>query len=87
MAGCQMSTEAELLPGPATRLRTFAEGDEVTVYVEVYNNLRTPNTAVAITTRLVGEDRREGFASRETLQTPARGAAVRPRSACRRTSP
>jgi len=53
--------------------RTFVEGDEVTLYVEVYNNLRTPNTAVAITTRLVGGDGREVFASRAKLQAPARG--------------
>ena len=62
---------ADLLPGPATSRRTFAEGDEVTVYLEVYENLRTPNRDVAVTTRLVGEDGREVFASREILNTPA----------------
>ena len=62
---------AELLPGPATSRRTFTEGDEVTLYTEVYDNLRTPNKDVAVTTRLVGEDGREAFASREILKAPA----------------
>ena len=78
---------ADLLPGPATSRRTFAEGDEVTLYLEVYENLRTPNRDVAVTTRLVGEDGREAFDSREILNAPARHeAAVPRRSRCRRTS-
>jgi VWFA-related protein len=62
---------AEFLPGPATSRRTFAEGDELTLYVEVYQNLRTPNKDVAFTTHLVGDDGREVFASREMLKAPA----------------
>jgi VWFA-related protein len=66
---------AALLPGPATSRRTFTEGDTVTLYLEVYDNLRIPNNVVAITTRLVGEDGREVFAWREKLEAPAQEAS------------
>jgi VWFA-related protein len=66
---------AELLPGPATSRRTFTEGDEVNLYVEVYDDVRTPNDVIAVTTRLVGEDGREVFASRDKLQAPAAGGS------------
>jgi hypothetical protein len=65
---------AALLPGPATSRRNFTEGDEVTLYAEVYDNLQTPNNVVAVTARLIGEDGREVFASRETLHAPAKAA-------------
>jgi hypothetical protein len=61
---------AEVLPGPATSRRQFAESDELEFYAEVYDNIRE-NHSVAITTHLVGEDGRDVVASRETRQQPA----------------
>jgi hypothetical protein len=69
------SLPADLLAGPATSRRNFTEGDEVTLYVEVYDNLRTSNTVVAVTTRLVAEDGREVFAARDKLEAPATGGS------------
>jgi VWFA-related protein len=62
----------ELLPGPATSSRTFPEGDTLAAYVEIYDNLRVANNVVAVTTRLVAEDGREVFTSRDVLRAPAR---------------
>jgi hypothetical protein len=64
---------AEALPGPATSRRTFAEGDELALYAEVYDNIRAQNHTVAITTRLVGDEGRDVFTSRETRQQTAQG--------------
>jgi hypothetical protein len=65
---------ADLLPGPATSRRTFAQSDELALYAEIYDNLPAPqNHTIALTTRLLGEDGREVFASRETRQGAAQG--------------
>jgi hypothetical protein len=66
----------ELLPGPATSRRTFREGDELTVYAEIYDNLKLGNNVVTVTTRLLGESGPEVFASRETLRVPPRAAGA-----------
>ena len=58
---------AELLPGPATSRRTFAQGDTLTVYAEIYDNIPARQVhTLSILTRLLGEDGREVFSSRET---------------------
>ena len=67
----------DLLPGPATSSRTFREGDELTVYAEIYDSLKLGNNVVTVTTRLIAEDGPEVFASRETLRVP-RGSAGAP---------
>lgn len=64
---------ADLLPGPATSRRTFAQGDELALYAEIYDNIRTGPHTIAIATRLVGEDGGDVFASRETRSQPAQG--------------
>jgi VWFA-related protein len=64
---------ADQLPGPATSRRTFAVGDELALYAEIYDNIKGQNHTVSIVTRLVGEDGREVLTSRETRQTTAQG--------------
>jgi hypothetical protein len=57
----------QLLPGPATSRRTFAQGDTLATYAEIYDNIPATQThTISIITRLVGEDGREVFTSRET---------------------
>jgi VWFA-related protein len=64
----------DLLPGPATSRRTFAQGDELALYAEIYDNLpAAQNQTVAVTTLLLNEAGREVFTSRETLQGAQKG--------------
>jgi VWFA-related protein len=65
---------AEALRGPATSRRTFAQGDQLAVYAEIYDNLRSQNHSVEIVTHLVAEDGRDVFASRETYPIVTQGA-------------
>ncbi|HEV3217110.1 MAG TPA: VWA domain-containing protein [Vicinamibacterales bacterium] len=56
-----------LLPGPATSRRTFAQGDVLGIYAEIYDNISPRQThSIESVTRLVGEDGRAVFTSRET---------------------
>ena len=58
---------SDLLPGPATSRRTFAQGDVLSLYGEIYDNIPARQThSVEIVTRLVGDDGRAVFTSRET---------------------
>ena len=57
----------EMLPGPATSRRTFAQGDVLAFYTEIYDNIPARQThSLEIVARLVGEDGRAVFTSRET---------------------
>lgn len=64
---------ADQLPGPATSRRTFASGDELAMYAEIYDNVKAASHSVAIITRLVSDDGREVFSARETRK-PAAGS-------------
>jgi VWFA-related protein len=58
---------ADLLPGPATSRRTFSQGDTLSIYAEIYDNIPAKQIhSLAITTHLLGEDGRDVFTSRET---------------------
>ncbi|HKY19718.1 MAG TPA: VWA domain-containing protein [Vicinamibacterales bacterium] len=63
---------AESLPGPATSRRTFARGDVVAVYAELYDNVppRQAHT-LDLVTRLVGQDGGSVFTSREHYDAAA----------------
>jgi hypothetical protein len=53
--------------GPATSRRTFAQGDFLAVYAEIYDSIPAKQThTIEIATHLLGEDGREVFTSRET---------------------
>jgi len=61
------------LPGPATSRRAFATGDELALYAEVYDNMKSATHSVDLITRLVSDEGREVFSSRET-RTPVAGS-------------
>ncbi len=59
---------AGALPAPATSRRTFGQGDVLTAFAEIYENIssRTPQRLEIVTT-LTGEDGVAAFSSRESL--------------------
>jgi VWFA-related protein len=61
---------AGLLPGPATSRRTFATGDELGLYAEIYDNVKNAAHSVSVVTRLISDDGREVFSARETRTPP-----------------
>jgi VWFA-related protein len=67
----------ELLPGPATSRRAFVQGDTLAIYAEIYDNISTRQAhSLETVTRLIGEDGRALFTSRETHDAAAsRGTA------------
>jgi VWFA-related protein len=55
----------DVLPGPPATDRVFAPGEEVAVYVDVYDNVRTPAHRVDIQTTVRAEDGRTVFQAAE----------------------
>jgi VWFA-related protein len=59
---------AKLLPGPATSRREFSRNDALALLTEIYdNNSSQQPRAIDVAVRLLGEDGREVFTSRDTL--------------------
>jgi hypothetical protein len=70
---------SDRLPGAVTSRRTFAQGDDLALYLEVYDNTGSQAHTLAIATRLVGDDGRAVFNSHETRREerrPNRGTAT-----------
>lgn len=59
---------AKLLPGPATSRREFSRNDILALLTEIYDNSSSQQPrAIDVAVRLLGEDGREVFTSRDTL--------------------
>lgn len=60
---------AKLMPAPATSRREFSQRDLIALYTEIYDNLGSERARhVDIAVRMVSEDGKEAFATRDALE-------------------
>ena len=66
------ATVAKLLPGPATSRREFVQNDILGMLAEIYDNSTSQQPrALDVTVHLLGEDGREVFTSRDSIDNGA----------------
>ena len=59
----------KVMPAPATSRRQFSQGDLIAAYTEIYDNLGTQMARhIDVVVRLVSEDGKEVFETRDTLE-------------------